>query len=207
MRVAARTYRSWEQGIVSARTVTDALVLDAVRDAAWTTVTMPDGTMRPKMTPEGLYGRRKMTALIRRAAIPDASWVAVDRAMRLLGLEGVRRAKSIRTTIPGKDGVRRRPPEPGLHRTAPGSHLGDGLRLHSLVGRLSLRRVHPRRVLAAHRRLACADHQTRRAGDDPAADGAVGTGPPGSSDRAQAATLTTTTRCCIHRLNSPNTPL
>lgn len=92
--------------MVSARTVTDALVVDAVRDAVWSTVTLPDGTTRRRMTPEGLYGRRKMTALIRRTAIPDASFGAVDRAMRLLGLEGVRRSKGIRTTIPSKDGVR-----------------------------------------------------------------------------------------------------
>ena len=58
------------------------------------------------MTPEGLYGRRKMTALVRRDRLPDASAGAVDRAMRLLGLSGVRRDKHVRTTIPAKDGVR-----------------------------------------------------------------------------------------------------
>lgn len=104
--VAARTYRAWKRGRVAARTVTDALVVDAVRDAVWTTITLPDASRRRKMTPEGLYGRRKMTALIRRTAIGDASWGAVDRAMRLLGLEGARRSKGIRTTIPGKDGIR-----------------------------------------------------------------------------------------------------
>ena len=30
--IAARTYRSWRQGRISPRTVTDAMVLDAVRD-------------------------------------------------------------------------------------------------------------------------------------------------------------------------------
>ena len=104
--VAARTYRAWRSGRVAARTVTDAMVVDAVRQAAWATVTSPDGTTRLKMTPEGLYGRRKMTAFIRRTAIPDASWGAVDRAMRLLGLEGVRRTKAVRTTIAGPDGNR-----------------------------------------------------------------------------------------------------
>ena len=104
--VAARTYRAWRSGRVAARTVTDAMVVDAVRQAAWATVTSPDGTTRLKMTPEGLYGRRKMTAFVRRTAIPDASWGAVDRAMRLLGLEGVRRTKAVRTTIAGPDGNR-----------------------------------------------------------------------------------------------------
>ena len=47
-----------------------------------------------------------MTALVRRSRIADASYGAVDRAMRSLGLSGVRRDKGIRTTIPAKDGVR-----------------------------------------------------------------------------------------------------
>lgn len=58
-----------------------------------------------RMTPEGLYGRRKMTALVHRC-LPDASPGSVDRAMRALGLQGIRRGKAIRTTIPGKDGRR-----------------------------------------------------------------------------------------------------
>jgi hypothetical protein len=106
VQIAARTYRAWRQGRVAVRTVTDAMVVDAVHDAAWTMVTAPDGTSRRKMTPEGLYGRRKMTALIRRTTIGDASWGAIDRAMRLLGLSGVTRAKGLRTTIQAKDGVR-----------------------------------------------------------------------------------------------------
>ena len=106
VKVAARTYRAWRHGRVAARTVTDAMVVDAVRDAAWRDETMPDGTVRRRMTPEGLYGRKKMTALIRRTTIADASRGAVDRGMRVLGLSGITRAKGIRTTIPAKDGVR-----------------------------------------------------------------------------------------------------
>lgn len=104
--IAARTYRSWRRGRVSSRTVTDAMVVDAVRDTAWSMVTLADGTTKRKMTPEGLYGRRKMTAHIRRTRLASASWGAVDRAMRLLGLEGIRRSKGVRTTIPSTDGVR-----------------------------------------------------------------------------------------------------
>lgn len=106
VKIAARTYRAWKHGLVASRTVTDALILDAVRDAAWSTEVLPDGTLRRKMTPEGLYGRKKMTAFIRRTRVADASRGAVDRAMRVLGLSGITRAKSIRTTIPAKDGVR-----------------------------------------------------------------------------------------------------
>ena len=102
--VAARTYRSWKQTgrPVAARTVTDAQVIDAVREVAWATGV--DG--RRTLTPEGLYGRRKMTAYLRRSAMPEASAGSVDRAMRTLGLVGVRRDKTTRTTIRAKDGIR-----------------------------------------------------------------------------------------------------
>jgi len=100
--IAARTYRSWCVNGPADRTVADAHVVDAVRSAAWTT----DAHGRRKMTPEGLYGRRKMTWLLRRTTVPGASAGSVDRAMRTLGLSGVRRDKGIRTTIPSKDGKR-----------------------------------------------------------------------------------------------------
>ena len=100
--IAARTYRDWRTSAPAAKTISDAHVLDAVQTAAWTT----NVHGRRKMTPEGLYGRRKMTALLRRSAVPGASAGSVDRAMRTLGLSGVRRDKGIRTTIPSKDGKR-----------------------------------------------------------------------------------------------------
>ena len=46
-----------------------------------------------------------MTALVRRR-LPDASSGSVDRAMRSHGLQGIRRSKGVRTTIPAKDGTR-----------------------------------------------------------------------------------------------------
>ncbi len=101
--IAARTYRSWKQPgrTVAARTITDAQVIDAVREAAWT---INAGGQRV-LAPEGLYGRRKMTALIRRR-LPQASAGAVDRAMRVLGLQGIRRVKKVRTTVPAIGGSR-----------------------------------------------------------------------------------------------------
>lgn len=99
--VAARTYRSWRRGKVAARTISDAHIVDTVRDLAWAC----DEHGQRRLTPEGLYGRRKMTALVRRST-PRASRGAVDQAMKTLGLAGVRRAKGIRTTIPAKDGKR-----------------------------------------------------------------------------------------------------
>ena len=59
------------------------------------------------MTPEGQYGRRKWVALLRRQeGLAGTSRGAVDRAMRTLGLEGIRRVKKVRTTTPGPDGKR-----------------------------------------------------------------------------------------------------
>jgi hypothetical protein len=88
--VAARTYRSWRAPSqpVSQRTFGDARVIDALRDIAWTT----DPEDRRRLTPEGLYGRRKMAALVRRR-MPKASPGSVDRAMRALHLRGIRRYK------------------------------------------------------------------------------------------------------------------
>ena len=106
--IAARTYRSWKRAgrVVAARTVSDAHVVDAVRDIAWTDKVNSDGLLVRRLSPEGLYGRRKMTAYLRRTVMPEASAGSVDRAMRTLGLSGVRRDKGIRTTIPAKNGKR-----------------------------------------------------------------------------------------------------
>jgi len=68
--IAARTYRAWRGRHVAARTITDARVLDVVRDTAWVDVVDATGRDRRTLTPEGLYGRRKMTALVRRTTIP-----------------------------------------------------------------------------------------------------------------------------------------
>jgi transposase InsO family protein len=101
--IAARTYREWARANqpVAARTINDALVVNQVRELAWR---VDDQGVR-RMTPEGLYGRRKMTALVQRTT-PQASPGSVDRAMRTLALQGIRRSKGIRTTIPAKDGKR-----------------------------------------------------------------------------------------------------
>jgi len=105
--IAARTYRAWSEPgqRVAARVVTDAVVINTVRDLAWTVDT--DGPLAGirRLTPEGLYGRRKMTPLVRRR-LPAASPGSVDRAMKTLGLNGIRRSKGVRTTILGKDGRR-----------------------------------------------------------------------------------------------------
>ena len=85
--VAARTYRAWKQRgrVVATRTVSDAVVVDALLAA--------------RGTPEGLYGRRKMTHYLRRQG-HDVAFCTVHRLMGDLGMTGIRRGKGIRTTIP-----------------------------------------------------------------------------------------------------------
>lgn len=92
-KVAARTYRSWKQTNrrVAARTMTDAAVTDAL--------------IATRSTPEGLYGRRKMTHWLRRQG-HEVAFCTVDRLMRDLGMNGIRRGKATRTTVPAKDGHR-----------------------------------------------------------------------------------------------------
>lgn len=103
--IAARTYRSWKRPArLADRTVTDALAEDKIRELAWS---INPATGQVPMTPEGLYGRRKWVALLRRMeGLASTSRGAVDRAMGTLGLEGIRRVRKIRTTIPGPDGRR-----------------------------------------------------------------------------------------------------
>ena len=94
--IAARTYRALRAGRrgLSARTISDAKAVEAIRHLAWTT----DGASRRQLSPEGLYGRRKMLAHLRRSGF-EVTAGAVDRGMRLLGLSGVVRGKPHRTTI------------------------------------------------------------------------------------------------------------
>ncbi len=72
-----------------------------------------------------------MTALVRRRGHRDATPGSIDRAMKSLGLSGVRRGRAVRTTIPAKDGTRA---GDLLDRdfTAAGTEPGLGHRLHLL---------------------------------------------------------------------------
>jgi putative transposase len=90
--VAARTYRAWRRcRTPAARTLSDAVIVDAI--------------LATTDTPEALYGRRKMTHHLRRAG-HNVAFCTVDRLMTDLGRNGIRRGKSVRTTVPRKDGDR-----------------------------------------------------------------------------------------------------
>ena len=92
--VAGRTYRNWKNAAPSARTITDAGLTNALRATVG--------------TPEGMYGRRKMTAYLRRQGHQVAA-CTVDRLMGDAGLSGVIRGRTHRTTIPGGKDARRAP--------------------------------------------------------------------------------------------------
>jgi len=71
--IAARTDRAWASSgqVIADRTISDAMVLDGVRDAAWTIDEHGPMAWVRQLTPEGLYGRRKRTAFIQRT-MPSA---------------------------------------------------------------------------------------------------------------------------------------
>jgi putative transposase len=64
-----------------------------------------DALIAVQGTPEGLYGRRKMTHWLRRQG-HQVAFCTTDRLMRELGMNGVRRGRAIRTTVPARDGHR-----------------------------------------------------------------------------------------------------
>ena len=104
LQVAARTYRAWRGArTLSERTLAMAYLMDAVHTLAY----VLDDAGRFRLRPEGLYGRRKMTALLRRQG-HEVSYGRVDAAMKALRHNGIRRARRHRTTVPAKDGVRAR---------------------------------------------------------------------------------------------------
>jgi len=94
VQVAPRTYRNWKTARPSDRVVADAYLTDALRATA--------------NTPEGMYGRRKMTAHLRRQGHRVAA-CTTDRLMRDEDLSGLVRGGKHRTTIPAEQGGRRAP--------------------------------------------------------------------------------------------------
>lgn len=97
--VTPRSYRNWKKRPAASRIVDDAVIVDALRG-----LRVRDQNGRQK--PEVLYGRRKMTAWLRRKRFPGVSKHTVDRLMRDEGMNGLIRGRRTRTTIPGKDGKR-----------------------------------------------------------------------------------------------------
>jgi putative transposase len=99
LQAAPRTYRAWKGNAASARTVSDAVIVDRLRQ-------LRTGGPGGRPLPEVLYGRRKMTAWLARTGVPGVSKHAVDRLMRQEGMRGLVRGRKVRTTIAAKDGRR-----------------------------------------------------------------------------------------------------
>ena len=97
MQIAARTYRAWKRAGPSHRDLEDAVIIDAILAARV--------DENGQATPESMYGRRKMTALLRRQGL-TVSKRRVDRLMRLLGIKGLVRGKGVRTTVPDRNADR-----------------------------------------------------------------------------------------------------
>ncbi|MET3923100.1 transposase InsO family protein [Arthrobacter sp. UYEF20] len=91
MQVAPRTYRSWKAKAPAARTVTDAAIVNALKDTAETL--------------ESLYGRWKMTAWPRREG-HDVARCTVDRLMRQEAMNGLIRGRKPKAGAAPKDSQR-----------------------------------------------------------------------------------------------------
>ena len=99
-RIAARTYRAWKHAAAPTRGEVDlAHTINAILDAIRTV----GAEGRRKLTPEGLYGRRKMTALLRRQGHTVSGYL-VDKAMSLLGHAGCIAPGLMEALITRKDG-------------------------------------------------------------------------------------------------------
>ena len=151
--VAARTYRAWRARRPAARTHSDAQVIDAIKDTCWRRD--ESGTLR--LTPEGLYGRRKLTAHLRRGGL-EVPECTVVRCMKTLNHKGIRRSKGVRTTIPAKDGNRA---GDLLNRnfTAPAPNrvwVTDFERHEALLDRAVVKGHRPRLVAAGREKLRAA---------------------------------------------------
>lgn len=91
-----RAYRKARTRPPAARTVADAVVVDALL------ATRRPDPVTGRVPKEQFYGRRKMTRWLRRGGL-DVSYCRIDRLMRSEGLHGLRRGKSKTTTIHGKN--------------------------------------------------------------------------------------------------------
>lgn len=101
--VAARTYRAWRgRRALSTQQVELAYLMNNIHALAYG---WDAAAGQYRLTPEGLYGRRKMTALLRRRG-HAVSYGRVHTAMVALGHNGIRRARKHRTTVPATDGRR-----------------------------------------------------------------------------------------------------
>lgn len=101
---AARTYRPWKTRLPALRALEDTKIIDTLRG-----LNKRDARGRPR--PETMYGRRKMTAWLRRKGFAEVSKHTVDRLMRDEGMNGLVRG-----------GERPAPPFRARTESAPGTN-------------------------------------------------------------------------------------
>lgn len=95
--IAARTYRAAKAAREPSPGVLRlAYLMNEIHTRAFV---LDPATGGYRLRPEGLYGRRKMTALLARAG-EQASYGRVHTAMSALHHHGVRRVRKVRTTVP-----------------------------------------------------------------------------------------------------------
>ncbi len=99
--IAPRTFHAWATRAPSKRALWDATITEILAGYY-----EPDENGRRK--PESLYGSLKMWAHLQREGIPVAK-STVERLMRRNGWQGVRRSKTVRTTVADPNAVR--PPD------------------------------------------------------------------------------------------------
>jgi putative transposase len=97
VQAAPRTYRAWKRTAASARAVSDAAIVDRLRQ-------LRTGEPGGRPLPEVLYGRRKMTAWLARTGFPGVSKHTVDRLMRQEGMRGLVRGPPTRRRHESRDG-------------------------------------------------------------------------------------------------------
>lgn len=164
VQVAPRTFYAWAVRAPSKRSLWDATITEVLAGCY-----EPDAHGRKK--PESLYGSLKMWAHLQREAIPVAK-STVERLMLRNGWQGVRRQKTVRTTIADATASRATgsggPPVRGS-----GAESAARRRLHlrqTRYGGVCLRRVRHRRLRGGDRGvggLGVQAHPVRRIGDPP----------------------------------------
>src|SRR5450830_82445 len=124
----------------------------------------------------GVYGAHKLWKQLHREGIRVAR-CSVARLMRALGLRGMRRGKTCRTTVPDEAAVR--PADLVCRRFAaarPDQLSRRGLHLRADLGGLLLRRLRDRRVQPDDRRLVAVELAAHRDAPGGAGDGALAAG-------------------------------
>ena len=148
LQIAPSSYYAARSRPPSARDVNDTMLKDVI--------------IRVHRANFGVYGARKVWKALHRLGM-DAGRDQVARLMKAVALQGVTREKTIRTTRPDDQAAR---PADLVERSFTASRAQSALARRSHLRmdrrRLRLHRLHHRRLLPTHRRLADVDESADR---------------------------------------------